>query len=128
MSKRSAKRIDAFNASCFIAAAVLFSYSILSQSPSQLAVGSRTMLSSAVVGLTAAVAPNPDNTAAAQLQQRAADLDSKAAVIQDLENKATVINSMATVSFFMSLALFALVALNYVLDWRRTRKGNAAAA
>jgi len=83
-------------------------------------------LGSAAVGISAAVPSNPYNALAQELVEREAELDRREALVREAETKSTFWNfseRLAPYSFALSLILFGLVALNYVLDWRRSRRG-----
>jgi hypothetical protein len=75
------------------------------------------MLGSAVVGVSASVAPNADNTLAAELAQREAELDAREAALGGGTS-----DVIARYSLMASAALFGLLALNYILDWRRSAR------
>ncbi len=122
------QKVSTFNAACFVLAAVLFSYSILSEAPEKLASSSSSMLADALVSISASVAPNPDNTVAAELQKKQDELDVRQKNIDILEKRATTVNAYALYSFLISIALFILVAFNYFFDWRRARFGRIQAA
>lgn len=108
-----------------IAAVLLLSFSLYTSSPRTLVATSTDMLSSAVVGLSASVDPNPENTLAAQFAQKEAELQEREAALLRAENPTRSFLSMdsyALYSFILSILLFVLVALNYFFDWRRGRK------
>jgi len=121
---RKKQRISTFNAACFALAAVLFSYSILSETPGTLAIHTRAMLGS-VVGASASVAPNPDNTLAAELKQKEDELAAREGRLNVAENEIqNSRNDMAVYSFLLSGILFVVVGVNFYLDWRRGRTRN----
>jgi hypothetical protein len=84
------------------------------------------MFGSAVIGVSASVAPNADNTLAAELARREAELDAREAALEK-EGLGTMNQLFAQYSLMASAALFGLLALNYILDWRRGAKLRRAA-
>lgn len=75
---------------------------------------------SAVVGVSAAVAPNSDNTLARQLAEKEAELAAREAALDRREGKSD--ETEARYSLVASMALFGLLGVNYCLDWRRTAR------
>lgn len=83
-------------------------------------------LGSAAVGISAAVQTNSDNALAQELREREAELDRREALIRDAEAESAfwrISERLAPFSFLVSFILFALIALNYFFDWRRSRRG-----
>jgi hypothetical protein len=118
MASASKKRsVDLFNAACFSLATVLFAYAFLTDSPRDIAQGSRSMLGATMVAVTAAVSPNPFNTLDAQLQQKSAQLDQREAALNAREAKPDI---YAIYSFIISIVLFVLLGVNFYFDRRRT--------
>lgn len=75
---------------------------------------------SAVVGVSAAVTSNPDNTLAKQLIAKEAELAAREAALEGREGETD--GMQARYSFAASMTLFGLLGLNYCLDWRRTAR------
>lgn len=120
---RNTSRIRRYAAyAALIIAIPLFGYSLNAAAPIHLARATGSMLANASVGVSAAVPPNPDNTLNAQLNEKAARLDAREAKVQAEEQKPrppTLNDTLGMYSFFISLALFVLVALNFYFDMRR---------
>jgi hypothetical protein len=77
-----------------------------------------------VVSMTAAVAPNTDNTLAAQLKQRGQELDQKEREIDARAQDAAVI-STSWLTYILSVVLVGqtvLILLNYFFDYRRAKR------
>jgi hypothetical protein len=77
------------------------------------------MLASAVVGASAGVEPNSYNTYASQLKTKEEELKNREARVASAERGSGSGNALALLSFGMSTALFALLAINFYLDWKR---------
>src|ERR1051326_5527741 len=82
------KRVSTFNACCFALAAILFSYSILAESPDRLVQASRALLAdqmNAITSVSASVPENPYNTLAKQLDDKTQELNTREAGIAATE-------------------------------------------
>lgn len=103
----------------FVLAILLLSYST-SVSPG---IVGRTsdMVASAAIGMSAAVLPNSENMVAAQLAEKERELNTREAALTEKQGRFLGDERFALVSFLSSLVLFALLALNFVMDWRRDR-------
>ncbi len=83
------------------------------------------LLGSAAIGISAAVPSNPYNALAQELVEREAELDRREALVREAESRSVFWDFsalLAPYSFAVSFLLFALIALNYILDWRRSRR------
>ncbi len=106
--------------------ALVFGFSATS-APVQVALQETSLLAAnAVVGVFAGVAENPYNTLAQQLEEKEAELRAREAAL-DAQSREPVAGGtpfpFGLVSFFLSLGVLVLVALNFLFDWRRTRNG-----
>ena len=110
MSKRK-KKISTFNAVCFALAAFLFSYSILSESPEVLAQNTRAMVGS-VVGATASVEQNADNTLAAEFAQKEKELTNREEALLAKESANGWKSDLSVYSLLLSLVLFVALGIN----------------
>jgi hypothetical protein len=101
---------------------VLLLYSLSVDSPLSLSQSGFSMLGNAAVGMSAGVAPNPDNTLAAQFAQKEKELDARAGTI-DAQSGGTVSGTrmMAFASLCVSMLVLAMVSANFYMDWRRGR-------
>ncbi len=110
----------------FAVAVVLFGYSVTHMSPALLLQSSTDILATAVVSMSAGVEENPDNMLARQLAQKEAELAAREERLSDpVVRKNGIepfIDRYAIYSFGMSIILFVLLIINYVMDWRRSRK------
>jgi hypothetical protein len=77
-------------------------------------------LGSAVVGVSAAVSPNADNTLAKQLAAKEAELLKREAALEERAGGSN--DTQAQYSLAASMTLFCLLGLNYCLDWRRNAR------
>ena len=125
-------RVKYINTGMLALAAVFLSYTALTATPSSLLGNAQTMLASAGVGVSVAVAPNPYNTLAQQLSNKEAQLNQQSAFLAAQEQ---TINSSAPTapanrygfySLCVSMALFVLVAINFYFDIRRRDKATPA--
>ena len=107
-------------------ACALLCYSLFNASPSLLVRSSTNIVASAVVGMSAGVAASPENALAQALAAKERELKEREArlVNQGRENAAapSFFEESAVYSFGLSILLFVLLAINYVMDWRRGRK------
>jgi hypothetical protein len=78
------------------------------------------MVGSAIVGVSAAVAQNADNTLAADLAAKEAELAAREAALDQSTSPAN--DALARYSLVASASLFGLLSLNYALDWRRNAR------
>jgi hypothetical protein len=80
------------------------------------------MTGSAGVGITAGVAPNPDNTLAAQFAQKERELGAREDTI-DARSGGSVSGTrmLALASFVTSMIVLLLVSANFYMDFRRGR-------
>ena len=77
-----------------------------------------------VVSMTASVAPNEDNTLAAQLKARGQELDQREREIDARAQDAAVV-STSWLTYILSAALVGqtvLILLNYFFDYRRAKR------
>lgn len=132
MGRRSAKNSPSSRSLLLSAVGILvavpaLSYSFYTVPVLQVSQSGVRELADAAVGLSAAVAANPYNTIAAQLDQKAATLNAREADLAKLQAQVGDKNAAGTLwgmaSFAMSLVLLGLVAFNFYLDMRR--RGNA---
>lgn len=115
---RESRNMRAGKATMFVLALTFFAYGAW-LSPTTVARAS-LQLGSAVVGVSAAVTPNPDNTLAKQLADKEAELAAREAALESREGGTD--GMQARYSFAASMTLFGLLGLNYCLDWRRTAR------
>ena len=84
------------------------------------------MTASAIVGVTAGVAPNPDNTLAQQLEERERALHEREAQVARMEGENQTHTSsndiLALSSVVLSGVVLVLVGVNFYLDTRRTSR------
>ncbi len=83
------------------------------------------LVGSAAVGISVAVPSNEYNALAQELKEREAELERREALQREREAEypfSRLGSMLAPYSFVVSLFLFALLALNYFLDWRRARR------
>ncbi|HUO50800.1 MAG TPA: hypothetical protein VMU25_04530 [Candidatus Paceibacterota bacterium] len=90
-------------------------------SPAALAHSAASSLASASVAITAGVSPNPENTLAAQLTAKEAQLNEQQQSIDAQEKKVASLDMLGLYSLIASAILFVLVAMNFYMDWRRGR-------
>jgi len=106
-------------------AVILLSYSVSLFTPEVIAGSMTRMLANAAIGVSMGVEPNPYNTLASQLSDKAQELDERETRILALEDELRATRSLetylATGSLVLSLLLFALVGLNFYRDARRAR-------
>ncbi len=125
MRRRKARRRDISRA-LFLIAVMLFGYSVTHMSPSLLIQSSTDILATAVVSMTVGVGDNPDNVLARQLAQKEAELAAREERLSDpivrKNSDEPFTDRYALYSFGMSIILFVLLIINYVMDWRRSRK------
>jgi hypothetical protein len=106
-----------------VIALVLFIYATSIASPKVLVQSAASMLGSAEVGVSMGVAPNPYNTAAAELAAKQSELDAREALIRANDGGSLAGTRMlAAGSFIVSILVLMLVAMNYYMDWRRDRR------
>ncbi len=105
------------------AGALLLAYSFSIATPEHIALSARSMLANAPVGIALGVAPNPINTLAEQLADKEAELMAREERLQYMERlqAESAKDKTAVYSLIASLALFLLVAFNFVLDFKRKR-------
>ena len=125
MGKQSATSLK-INIVALSLAGVLFGYSASVSPVQNLLPTAHIMLASAVVSISAGVAPNPDNTLQKQLLDQKAALDARESKLAMREQSSTippsVDNSIALYSFALSLLLLILVGVNFYFDWARSRR------
>ena len=123
MKKRSKQHARATYFLTFVAVSLLV-YSFVNASPFLLVRTSKEMLANAVVGMSAGIPANSDNTLARALAAKEAELVAREAALQGLAAPQTdaAIGTTTLLSFGMSCILFVLLALNYFLDVRRARR------
>lgn len=119
-----------FNAFVLSLAVLTAGYAYAVSSPSGMA--QQAMLSAASVSISAGVAPNPDNTLAAQFAAKEAELAGREALLaaREAENASFMRDRAGMISLAASVMLFVLVAVNFYFDRRRwvfTRRVGAAA-
>lgn len=106
-----------------VIALALFIFATSVDSPRVLVYTAASMVGAGAVGMSAGVAPNPDNTVAAQLAQKQAELDAREGALRAGEGGSlTGTRALAAASFITSVLVLVLVAGNYYLDFRRGRK------
>ncbi len=121
-STRIPRRNNILRLGGVILALVLFLYSLSVDSPLSLAQSAPAMLGSAVIGMSAGVTANPDNTAAAQIAQKQAELDAREREVGARAGGAiSGTRSLAAASLLTSLLVLVLVSANFYMDWRRER-------
>lgn len=123
MSARK-KKVPKANPIALIGCAVAigaFLYAVASDVPSQVAFRVGSSLAAAEVSISAAVPPNPDNTLAAQLQQKEQELDQREQVVKQMERDAAShpVDSLGLYALIASVVLFLLIGINFFLDMRR---------
>lgn len=103
---------------------LLLAYSTAAAPPSILTGPASDMFASSIVSMSAGVGQNPDNTLAAKLAQKEAELDARESslgrgvgAITESQN-----DTLPVYTFALSIALFLLVLLNFYRDWRRERR------
>jgi Na+/H+-translocating membrane pyrophosphatase len=121
--KTQVKEHELLRRSAILFALVLFMYATSVDAPSALVATARSMVGSAVVGMTAGVEPNPYNSAAGQLAQKQNELESREQLVRAYEGGSlTGTRVLAAASFLVSILVLVLVALNYYMDFRRGRR------
>lgn len=104
-----------------VLAALLLSYSAFHGVPGEVAHSGIHMVAN-VVGTTASVPVTPENTIAAQLAEREISLDEREGALSVRERRQLIReNALPFASFVASVMLAILVAVNFVLDYRRSR-------
>ena len=110
-------------------ASLLFVYGV-SVIPAGVFVYNMQAFSAAVVGASASVPPNPDNTALQQLQEKERTLNQRADDLNRLQQQLNERDSesiaVAWASLYGSIILFVLIGLNFYMDMRRRRDPRAA--
>lgn len=116
----------------FGVATLLLGYSLVQSSPSILVRSSADLLGSAIVGVSAGVGQNSDNVLARQLAEKEAELLVRETRLESpiLRKSVTEVffENSALYSFGLSSILFVLLIINYVMDWRRSRKREVSGA
>lgn len=97
-------------------------YALSLATPSQYAQHGRDMLASASATLSAGVAPTPENTLMAQLQEKARELNQREAQLEARESAPRIRTDLGLYSLAISLVLFVLVGVNFYLDVRRGKR------
>ncbi len=106
-----------------VIALVLFMYATSVAPPSTLARDAISMVGAGAVGMTAGVAPNPDNTLAAQFDAKQRELEAREATVgAQIGGSLTSTRVLAAASFCISLIVLVLVSLSYYMDFRRSRR------
>lgn len=119
-----------FNAFVLSLAVLAAGYAYVVSSPAGMA--QQAMMSAASVSISAGVAPNPDNTLAAQFAAKEAELGQREAALaaREAESASDMRDRAGMISLAASIMLFVLVAMNFYLDRRRwgfTRRVGTAA-
>lgn len=118
-------RISAVNIAGLTVFVALLSYSVVLVAPSVFAGNEASSMAAASVSIDAGVAANPDNTAAQQLKEKAAQLDVQQQHIQQLQQSLNeslrARDSLGLYSLISSALLLLLVSANFYFDWRRSR-------
>lgn len=116
-------RKNSINILALLLAVPVLAYSLYVSTPSEYAKNAGSMLASAA-NMSASVPENPYNTVAAQLAQKEAQLDQREAELAARASQGPSFSEMLGVSsFFISLLLLLLVALNFYYDVQRGRLG-----
>lgn len=128
-SRRSVRaRSRSLDSGLFIVASILLMYAISASPPAGLVGSASHMFASGIVGVSAGVTPNSDNSAAIQLAAKEAELNAREASFlntqNDLERAATLRDELPIYSFLASVLLFLLIGVNFYADWRRDRRGS----
>ncbi len=124
-----AKRRQNLNAILIVASGVFFGYAVATVSPSTLARTTQNMLASASVSMSAAVAPTPESSIAAQLRAKEIELNEREAQIGgqgstvEKQTTTTLGDELGALSLGISLVLLVLVAVNFYMDMRREGRG-----
>ena len=115
--KRKKQKLSLF-ALALVVAGSGFLYGVVDISWHDLSLG-ESQAASANISLSADVAPNPDNTLAADLQAKQLQLDVREANLSAREKNANSFlstNFFSLLSLFLSSVLFVLIGLNFYLD------------
>lgn len=110
-------------AATLLISAVLFTYSAATVPIQHTLFDVGGLVATALVGVSAGVAENPVNTRLAELEEYAAELERREAVISQgtASSPLTLTEKLGVVSFVLSLVLLVLVLANFLFDWRRQR-------
>lgn len=94
-----------------------------------LAIDAQALMGAASVSISAAIAPNPDNTLASQLRAKQEQLDAREASLNSRAQTASdSFSDWGFRAFVLSSVLLVLVALNFYFDMKRARAMLAARA
>ena len=120
----SAVRKNAISILALLIAVPTLVYSLSVSTPRDYALSAGSMLGAAAASVSASVAENPDNTLAAQFAAEQVRLDQQkadiAAMNSDQIKKGISLGEMlGASSFFISIILLILVALNFYYDSKR---------
>ena len=96
----------------------LLSFSILTTAPQRFALSTERFLAASTVSLGAGVGSTPENTLMSQLQQRAQELGDREAQF-DARQQGGFPQRLGMYSFYISMLVLVLVAVNFYFDMRR---------
>ena len=113
------KGTTALNVLGLIVAAPLLGYSLAHSGPGELAHNTEAYLANASVGMSAGVSANPYNSLAVELNAKEAELEDREAKLTSQSHGGDM---LGVYSLIMSCILLVLVAINFYLDMRRSRK------
>jgi hypothetical protein len=124
-NSRSSEFVNALGLTIAIAACA---YALIVGTPEDLAHSAAESLAAASVSISAGVAPNAENTLAAELTEKERQLTAREDALTQREASVSSenpwgANALGLYSLIASIALFILVGLNFYFDRRRFKPG-----